>query len=177
MRRTDPDEYDDAFQDGVFGLLRAVQGFDPDRGFRLSSYAIPWIRKAITDGHERAMGLGYRQALADGVEWEPPLSVDVTGASRRLDAIRSGDAPEVDAITRVRALAAGRALLDVSRDDLDRQLVARFLGAEVPVAELARAHGVTPQAVYVREKTLRARAAEVLADDVPRCLGGSERVA
>lgn len=38
---------DDLFQAGVVGLLRAIEGFDPSRGFRFSTYAGWWIRQAV----------------------------------------------------------------------------------------------------------------------------------
>lgn len=37
----------DLFQEGVFGLSKALDGYDPYRGFALSTYAVPWIRQTI----------------------------------------------------------------------------------------------------------------------------------
>ncbi len=46
--RTHSLSFEDLMQEGLVGLIKAVDRFDPDRGLCFSTYAIYWIRQAIS---------------------------------------------------------------------------------------------------------------------------------
>lgn len=49
-------DFDDLVQEGTLGLMHAITKYDPKKGFRFSTYAMPWINQYIT----RAIGNGAR---------------------------------------------------------------------------------------------------------------------
>lgn len=81
-------EYDDLFQAGCIGLIKAEDAFDEERGVRFSTYAVPVIlgeiRRLFRDGgtvkvsrtlKERSMHLGrVREQLALALGREPTIS-------------------------------------------------------------------------------------------------------
>ncbi len=63
MSRTDADRMD-SLQDGAIGLLKALDEFDAQRGFRFSALASEWIRRSILKGNnQRNRGMARRDDL------------------------------------------------------------------------------------------------------------------
>lgn len=61
-------DFDDLVQAGTVGLLQAIDGFDPDRGYQFSTYAVPVIlgeiRRFLRENDPVGMGRALRARVA-----------------------------------------------------------------------------------------------------------------
>ena len=78
-------EYDDLFQAGCVGLLKAVENFDASRGVKFSTYAVPVIlgeiRRLFRDGGALRVSRGLRDLSRKALEEADKLRQE-TGESR-----------------------------------------------------------------------------------------------
>ncbi|MCZ4328852.1 RNA polymerase sigma factor RpoH [Castellaniella denitrificans] len=135
----------DLIQEGNIGLMKAVRRFDPDRGVRLVSFAVHWIRaeiheyvvrnwrlvKIATTKAQRKLFFNLRRMRPDGHSLAPDQVADI---ARELD-VRPEDVAEMEV-----RLSGGDCALDAPSDDEDRYAPSDWLAdeAQEPARVLAR---------------------------------------
>lgn len=160
--------YDDLWQEGVFGLIRAVQKFDPAKS-RLSTYAVIWINQSLQRGWEHIEGRNYASAHRRGVEYKAPLSIDWEtdeGATYGDMHLVADTDVETDALDDTDRLAGE--LYGLARDDIDRAVIHEAVTAPyepgyVRDKAVAASHGITVESSRRRRRSLAARYYEQVA--------------
>ena len=115
----------DLISEGNIGLMKAVKKFEPERGFRLSTYAMWWIKAAITEYVLRSWSMVKMGTVAA----QKKLFFSLRRHKQRLGI---GDASE---LTPAQAKLLSNDL-DISEDEIvnmNRRLGAKDLSLNAPV--------------------------------------------
>ena len=74
-------EYDDLFQAGCIGLIKAAEKFDPQRGFAFSTYAVPVIlgeiKRIFRDGGSVKIGRSLKEKARHAMRIKEEMSVTI----------------------------------------------------------------------------------------------------
>jgi RNA polymerase sigma-32 factor len=107
----------DLVSEGNVGLMKAVKKFEPERGFRLSTYAIWWIKAAITEHILKSWSLVKMGTVAA----QKKLFFSLRRLKSHLDIVDNGELePE-----QVRQLATALDVPEGELVEMNRRLAAR----------------------------------------------------
>ena len=162
-------EMGDLVQEGMLGLIRAVEKFDWRRGFKFSTYGTLWIRQAIQRGlqnHGRTIRVpvhvSQRQVKVRRLESELSTKLSREPTDEEIAAV--AELP-VEEVTELRELSRGLTSLDQTVSDDGETVLGDLLPSdrpepidEVAEAELERQLGdVVDQLPDAERKVIRLR--------------------
>jgi RNA polymerase primary sigma factor len=127
---------EDLVQEGMLGLIRAVEKFDWRRGFKFSTYGTLWIRQAIQRGlqnHGRTIRVpvhvAQRQVKVRKIESELSTKLSREPTDEEIAAVAELD---VDEVSELRELSRGLASLDQPVGEDGETALGDLLAAERP---------------------------------------------
>jgi len=116
----------DLVSEGNIGLMKAVKKFDPDLGFRLSTYAMWWIKAAITEYILKSWSMVKLGTVAS----QKKLFFSLRNLKARLNILDSGE------LTPEQAIELSQAM-NVPADEIvqmNRRLSTRDLSLNAPLS-------------------------------------------
>jgi RNA polymerase sigma-32 factor len=117
----------DLISEGNIGLMKAVKKFEPERGFRLSTYAMWWIKASMSEYILRSWSMVKMGTVAA----QKKLFFSLNRLKNRLNIVDSGElTPEQKTL-----LAKAANISEKEVGDMNRRLSSRDFSLNAPLSE------------------------------------------
>ena len=117
----------DLLSEGNIGLMKAVKKFEPERGFRLATYAIWWIKAAMTEYVLRSWSLVRMGTMAA----QKKMFFNLRRLKSRLEILDNGDITTDEA----RELADRLDVSEAEIVDMNRRISSRDASLNTPLGD------------------------------------------
>ena len=160
---------EDLVQEGMIGVMRAAELFDPSQGFKFGTYAAYWIRHMMTRYLEKNIVMVRTGSIEDTrirllsgqleamvYSLDDPMNGDIENDSFKDHLVDKEPLPD-EVIEKEEMRAAIRKIVDsIMETPRDADIISSRLMAEKPqtLEVVSSRHGVSKQAIGQREEKL-----------------------
>lgn len=160
-------EYQDLVSEGVLGLIHALKNFDPDKGFRFSSYAVMSIQGYMFRGHRSFFRARWRAKENSGLD-TCTISLSHPNAPNACYDVNDYGTNARGILKLIQRRMLWKSVLEVLTDR-QREVISLVLEGLEPV-QIARTLGCTRQAVKIVYDKAVERAKRAVATELHTCV-------
>lgn len=152
-----PNQEEDALQEGMIGLMKAVRYYDPEKGNKFSTFAVRCIQQCVLNEVRKDHQISQKHPV---ISLDEPMPEKFAREGLQREEILPSDEDLEEEHLDGYAETLIRKLEQMKRDK-DVEILRMYLGGK-KLVEIAEATGTTKQNVHQRMRRLRPMLAEMM---------------